>query len=247
VSPSYNVPMSLFTDAARVYFKGRPLGPGQQPPMIMFNLAEPAYFGTMRVPIVRGRPFTQSDNETSAPVAIVNQTMAEKFWPSEDPIGKRFSIDTASNRFLEVVGVVAKGVYNTMGEEPQPLFYLQTYRTMGATERKRPVQDVLDGVGVAHRAKHYPAQLSGGQQQRMAVARALVNQPSILLADEPTGNLDSKNSEAVMDLLRQLNADGATMCMVTHDLRYASIADRMIHLFEGRIVEEISGTAGIVI
>jgi putative ABC transport system ATP-binding protein len=117
---------------------------------------------------------------------------------------------------------------------------------MGATERKRREQDVLDGVGVAHRAKHYPAQLSGGQQQRMAVARALVGQPSILLADEPPGNLDSKNSEAVMDLLRQLNADSATICMVTHDLRYASIADRMIHLFDGRIVEETSGTAEIV-
>jgi putative ABC transport system ATP-binding protein len=89
--------------------------------------------------------------------------------------------------------------------------------------------------------KHYPSQLSGGQQQRVAVARALVGQPSILLADEPTGNLDSKNSEAVMDLLRQLHREGATICMVTHDPRYAGIADRSIHLFDGRIVEEIVG------
>ncbi len=116
-----------------------------------------------------------------------------------------------------------------------------TYRSMGAAERKQRVKDVLDRVGMAHRAKHYPAQLSGGQQQRVAVARALVGQPSILLADEPTGNLDSKNSEAVIDLLRQLHADGATICMVTHDPRYASIADRTIHLFDGRIVEETTG------
>src|SRR5689334_20788339 len=114
-----------------------------------------------------------------------------------------------------------------------------TYRSMGAAERRKRVQEVLDRVEMTHRAKHYPSQLSGGQQQRVAVARALAGQPSILLADEPTGNLDSKNSEAVMDLLRQLHADGATICMVTHDPRYASIADRTIHLFDGRIVEEV--------
>src|ERR1700728_4549982 len=113
-----------------------------------------------------------------------------------------------------------------------------TYRSMGAGERKRRVKEVLERVGMDHRAKHYPAQLSGGQQQRVAVARALVGQPSILLADEPTGNLDSKNSEAVIDLLRQLHADGATICMVTHDPRYSSLADRTIHLFDGKIVEE---------
>ncbi|MBZ5501894.1 MAG: ABC transporter ATP-binding protein [Acidobacteriia bacterium] len=117
-----------------------------------------------------------------------------------------------------------------------------TYRSMGAAERKRRVQEVLDRVGMAHRMKHYPAQLSGGQQQRVAVARALAGQPSILLADEPTGNLDSKSSEAVMDLLRQLHGEGATICMVTHDPRYASIADRTIHLFDGRIVADTLGT-----
>src|ERR1700733_1527993 len=117
-----------------------------------------------------------------------------------------------------------------------------TYRSMIGSERKKHVQDVLERVGMAHRAKHYPSQLSGGQQQRVAVARALVGQPSILLADEPTGNLDSKNSEAVIDLLRQLHGEGATICMVTHDPRYASIADRTIHLFDGRIVEEPLGT-----
>jgi putative ABC transport system ATP-binding protein len=119
-----------------------------------------------------------------------------------------------------------------------------TYRSTTAAERKKRVQDTLERVGMAHRAKHYPAQLSGGQQQRVAVARALVGQPSILLADEPTGNLDSKNSEAVIDLLRQSHADGATICMVTHDPRYASIADRTIHLFDGKIVDE-TGTSTV--
>ena len=113
-----------------------------------------------------------------------------------------------------------------------------TYRSMASAERKKRVQEVLERVGMAHRMKHYPSQLSGGQQQRVAVARALVGQPSILLADEPTGNLDSKNSEAVMDLLRQLHGEGATICMVTHDPRFAGVADRSIHLFDGRIVEE---------
>jgi putative ABC transport system ATP-binding protein len=121
-----------------------------------------------------------------------------------------------------------------------------TYRSMGAAERKKRVQDTLERVGMAHRAKHYPAQLSGGQQQRVAVARALAGQPSILLADEPTGNLDSKNSEAVIELLRQLHADGATICMVTHDPRYASIADRTIHLLDGSIVDNGDGSTQTV-
>jgi putative ABC transport system ATP-binding protein len=118
-----------------------------------------------------------------------------------------------------------------------------TYRNITAGERKQRVQTVLERVGMAHRAKHYPAQLSGGQQQRVAVARALVGQPSILLADEPTGNLDSKNSEAVIDLLQQLHREGATICMVTHDPRYASIAQRTIHLLDGRVVEPESVAA----
>ena len=113
-----------------------------------------------------------------------------------------------------------------------------TYRNMASSERKRRVEQVLDRVGMAHRMKHYPGQLSGGQQQRVAVARALGGQPSILLADEPTGNLDSKNSEAVMELLKELHGEGATICMVTHDPRYAGIADRTVHLVDGRIVQE---------
>jgi putative ABC transport system ATP-binding protein len=113
-----------------------------------------------------------------------------------------------------------------------------TYRGMPGAERKKRVHEALERVGMSHRVKHYPSQLSGGQQQRVAVARALGGDPSILLADEPTGNLDSANGEAVMDLLRELHRGGATICMVTHDPRYARYADRNIHLFDGRVVEE---------
>ena len=117
-----------------------------------------------------------------------------------------------------------------------------TYRGMPGAERKKRVQDALERVGMLHRVKHYPSQLSGGQQQRVAVARALGGDPSILLADEPTGNLDSANGEAVMDLLRELHRGGATICIVTHDPRYARYADRSIHLFDGRVVEEQAST-----
>jgi putative ABC transport system ATP-binding protein len=113
-----------------------------------------------------------------------------------------------------------------------------TYRGMGSAERKKKVHEALERVGMSHRIKHYPSQLSGGQQQRVAVARALAGDPAILLADEPTGNLDSQNGEQVMDLLRELHRGGATICMVTHDPRYARYADRSIHLFDGRVVEE---------
>src|SRR5881398_3172285 len=116
-----------------------------------------------------------------------------------------------------------------------------TYRGMNAADRKQRVTDALERVGMAHRAKHLPSQLSGGQQQRVAVARAVGGQPSILLADEPTGNLDSTNGEAVMELLRELHRGGATICMVTHDARYAQHADRIVHLFDGLIVEEEAG------
>ncbi|MDY7092819.1 MAG: ABC transporter ATP-binding protein [Acidobacteriota bacterium] len=115
-----------------------------------------------------------------------------------------------------------------------------TYRGMPSGERKQRVQKALERVGMAHRMKHYPSQLSGGQQQRVAVARAVVGDPAILLADEPTGNLDSTNGEAVMGLLKELHDAGATICMVTHDQRYASYASRTVHLFDGRIVDEDS-------
>ena len=116
-----------------------------------------------------------------------------------------------------------------------------TYRSMSTSERKKRVQESLAKVGMAHRMRHYPSQLSGGQQQRVAVARALAGSPSILLADEPTGNLDSRNGEAVMDLLHQLHREGATICMVTHDPRFAQHAERTIHLFDGKVLEETEG------
>jgi putative ABC transport system ATP-binding protein len=118
-----------------------------------------------------------------------------------------------------------------------------TYRGMATGERAEKVESALERVAMAHRAKHYPAQLSGGQQQRVAVARALAGEPLILLADEPTGNLDSKNGDAVMDLLGHLHENGATICTVTHDRRYAHHAERTIHLFDGRIVEQSEAIA----
>jgi putative ABC transport system ATP-binding protein len=113
-----------------------------------------------------------------------------------------------------------------------------TYRGMRPAERRQRVTDALERVGMAHRAKHLPSQLSGGQQQRVAVARAVAGEPVVLLADEPTGNLDSKSGESVMELLRELHQTGATICMVTHDPRYARHAERHIHLFDGRVVDE---------
>jgi putative ABC transport system ATP-binding protein len=116
-----------------------------------------------------------------------------------------------------------------------PLTYRQK---MPSGERKKRVMESLERVGMAHRVRHYPSQLSGGQQQRVAVARALAGHPSILLADEPTGNLDSRNGEAVMALLHDLHHEGATICMVTHDPRFVKQAEREIHLFDGKVVAE---------
>ena len=118
-----------------------------------------------------------------------------------------------------------------------------TYRGMPSSERKKRTREALERVSMAHRTKHYPSQLSGGQQQRVAVARALAGEPSILLADEPTGNLDSANGQAVMDLLKELHSNGATICMVTHDQRYAAHADRSVHLFDGKVIENSSAAA----
>jgi len=118
-----------------------------------------------------------------------------------------------------------------------------TYRGMPGAERKKRTREALDRVGMSHRMKHYPSQLSGGQQQRVAVARALAGEPSILLADEPTGNLDSANGQAVMDLLKELHQNGATICMVTHDQRYAAHAGRSVHLFDGKVVQNAGALA----
>jgi len=112
------------------------------------------------------------------------------------------------------------------------------YRGVSSAERRRRVTEALEKVGMSHRRMHYPTQLSGGEQQRVAVARAVGGDPAILLADEPTGNLDSSNGEAVMNLMQQLHHDGATICMVTHDHRYAAQADRSVELFDGRVARE---------
>src|SRR3954468_3864394 len=117
-----------------------------------------------------------------------------------------------------------------------------TYRGLSANERKSRVESALERVGMAHRRRHMPSQLSGGQQQRVAVARAVAGDPLILLADEPTGNLDSKNGQAVMKLLSDLHQAGSTLIMVTHDPAYARLATRTVSLFDGRIVEE-TGTS----
>ncbi len=113
-----------------------------------------------------------------------------------------------------------------------------TYRGLDAAARRKAVAEALEKVGMGHRASHLPSQLSGGQQQRVAVARALAGHPAVLLADEPTGNLDSRNGDAVMELLASLHKEGATIVMVTHDERFAGHASRTVHLFDGRVVEE---------
>ena len=165
-----------------------------------------------------------------------------KYWLNNRPVAELSPSERARIRNREVGFIFQSfnliGDLNVYENVELPL----TYRGLSSAERKERVTDALERVGMAHRAKHLPSQLSGGQQQRVAVARAVAGQPLILLADEPTGNLDSKNGEAVMDLLRELHQGGATICMVTHDPRYAQHADRIVHLFDGLVVEEEAGS-----
>jgi putative ABC transport system ATP-binding protein len=161
-----------------------------------------------------------------------------KYWLNGTPVENLDMGDRARIRNREVGFIFQSfnliGDLNVYENVELPL----TYRGMPSSERKQRVVEALERVGMSHRIKHYPSQLSGGQQQRVAVARALVGSPSILLADEPTGNLDSKNGDAVMELLRDLHRSGATICMVTHDPRFARYAQRTVNLFDGRVVEE---------
>jgi putative ABC transport system ATP-binding protein len=161
-----------------------------------------------------------------------------KYWLNGRPVSDLSASERARIRNREV-GFIFQS-FNLIGDLSvyENVELPLTYRGITGSERKERVMDALEKVGMVHRAKHLPSQLSGGQQQRVAVARAVAGQPLILLADEPTGNLDSKNGEAVMDLLRDLHQNGATICMVTHDPRYAAFADRAIHLFDGRVVKE---------
>jgi putative ABC transport system ATP-binding protein len=169
---------------------------------------------------------------------LLDTPTAGEYWLNAKPVANLTMRERARTRNREI-GFIFQN-FNLIGDltvfdnVELPL----TYRGMSPSERRQRVLAALERVGMAHRAKHYPSQLSGGQQQRVAVARAVAGDPSILLADEPTGNLDSKNGEAVMELLRELHRAGATICMVTHDPRYAAHADRAIHLFDGQIVEE---------
>jgi putative ABC transport system ATP-binding protein len=169
---------------------------------------------------------------------LLDTPTAGEYWLNGRPVANLTMVERARTRNREI-GFIFQN-FNLIGDltvfdnVELPL----TYRGMRPAERRERVTAALERVGMAHRAKHYPSQLSGGQQQRVAVARAVGGDPSILLADEPTGNLDSRNGEVVMELLRELHRGGATICMVTHDPRYARNADRTVHLFDGQIVDE---------
>ena len=172
-----------------------------------------------------------------------------KYWLNQRPVESLSAADRARTRNREI-GFIFQS-FNLIGDLSvyENVELPLTYMGMGSAERRSRVEKALERVGMGHRARHLPGQLSGGQQQRVAVARAVVTQPSILLADEPTGNLDSHNGALVMDLLRDLHRDGATICMVTHDPRYAAHATRTIHLFDGRVVQEheqaLAGVDGV--
>jgi putative ABC transport system ATP-binding protein len=171
-------------------------------------------------------------------LGLLDSPTEGSYWLNEKPVAELSLAERTRIRNQEI-GFIFQN-FNLIGDLSvfENVELPLTYRGMAAAERRERVGEALDKVGMGHRAKHLPSQLSGGQQQRVAVARALVGRPLILLADEPTGNLDSKNGEAVMELLRELHQDGATICMVTHDTRYAKHAERTVHLFDGRIVEE---------
>ena len=171
-------------------------------------------------------------------LGLLDSPTEGNYWLSGEPVESLDLGDRARIRNREV-GFIFQS-FNLIGDLTvfENVELPLTYRGMPGAERKKRVQEALERVGMSHRMKHYPSQLSGGQQQRVAVARALVGEPSVLLADEPTGNLDSKNGEAVMELLRDLHRSGATIVMVTHDPRFARYAGRTVNLFDGRVVEE---------
>jgi putative ABC transport system ATP-binding protein len=160
------------------------------------------------------------------------------YWLNGKPVSSLKASDRARIRNREI-GFIFQA-FNLIGDLTvyENVELPLTYRGMPSSERRTRAKEALARVGMLHRMKHYPSQLSGGQQQRVAVARALAGDPLILLADEPTGNLDSANGEAVMALLKELHNTGATICMVTHDPRYSQMADRTVMLFDGRVVEE---------
>jgi putative ABC transport system ATP-binding protein len=179
-------------------------------------------------------------------LGLLDTPTAGEYWLDGKPVAQLSAADRARIRNREI-GFIFQA-FNLIGDLTvyENVELPLTYRGMAAADRKQRVMAALERVGMSHRVRHYPSQLSGGQQQRVAVARAVAGEPLILLADEPTGNLDSTNGEAVMELLRELHRAGATICMVTHDPRYAAHADRAIHLFDGRVVEDkVAAAAGI--
>ncbi len=175
-------------------------------------------------------------------LGLLDTPSAGEYWLDGKPVAQLSPAERARIRNREI-GFIFQA-FNLIGDLTvyENVELPLTYRGMAAADRKQRVMAALEKVGMSHRVNHYPSQLSGGQQQRVAVARAVAGEPLILLADEPTGNLDSTNGEAVMDLLQALHQGGATICMVTHDARYARHADRAIQLFDGRVVEDTAGT-----
>ncbi len=169
-------------------------------------------------------------------LGLLDTPTGGEYWLDDKPVAQLSAADRARIRNREI-GFIFQA-FNLIGDLTvyENVELPLTYRGMAPAERKQRVMTALERVGMSHRVRHYPAQLSGGQQQRVAVARAVAGEPLILLADEPTGNLDSTNGEAVMQLLQELHRGGATICMVTHDARYEKHADRAIHLFDGRVV-----------
>jgi putative ABC transport system ATP-binding protein len=171
-------------------------------------------------------------------LGLLDSPTTGNYWLNDSPVADLSASQRARIRNREV-GFIFQS-FNLIGDLTvyENVELPLTYQKMPKAKRKGRVQTALEKVSMAHRMKHYPAQLSGGQQQRVAVARAIVTEPSILLADEPTGNLDSANGDTVMEMLAELHKAGSTICMVTHDPRYAKYAKRTIHLFDGRIVED---------
>jgi putative ABC transport system ATP-binding protein len=171
-------------------------------------------------------------------LGLLDTPTGGQYWLDNKPVAQLSAVERARIRNREI-GFIFQA-FNLIGDLTvyENVELPLTYRGMPAGDRKQKVMAALEKVGMSHRVRHYPAQLSGGQQQRVAVARAVAGEPLILLADEPTGNLDSTNGESVMQLLQELHRGGATICMVTHDPRYERHADRSIHLFDGRVVED---------
>ena len=171
-------------------------------------------------------------------LGLLDTPTGGEYWLDNKPVAQLSAAERARIRNKEI-GFIFQA-FNLIGDLTvyENVELPLTYRGMPAAERKQRVMAALEKVGMSHRVKHYPAQLSGGQQQRVAVARAVAGEPLMLLADEPTGNLDSVNGEAVMELMQALHRGGATIIMVTHDPRYARHADRAVHLFDGRVLED---------